>query len=157
VDPRTGANDLQYRKISEFFTLLWCYAAYLVHVLGYRRLGTNYRSHLQRSVCPTRIHATERSVPATSLRRPASRGMKISTSPRRNHAVLKKILFPVTRNEPRFLGFPARNLITDYAVPASQWSSMSSNNNTNNNNRSLLLVTTCAATSTTISANIPLT
>ena len=46
------------------------------------------------------------------------RGVKTLTTPRRKPAVLQKILLPVTRNEPRFLGFTATNLITDYAVPA---------------------------------------
>ena len=47
------------------------------------------------------------------------------------------------RYEPRFLGFPARNLFADYAVPAPQWSIMSSSsssNNNNNNNRPLLIL-----------------
>jgi len=70
VDPRAGAKGLQNRNIAEFFTLLGYYAVYLV--LGYRRLGTNYRSHLRGSICPRRIHATEHWGPATSLRRPAS-------------------------------------------------------------------------------------
>jgi hypothetical protein len=116
VDPRAGANDLQNIKISEFFTFLGCYAAYLI--LGYRRLGTDYRSHLQGSVCPRRIHATEQSAPATSLRRPASQRSEDHNYTAAQACSRKENSFARGEKRTTIPGFSSSNLITDYAVPA---------------------------------------